>query len=277
MMTTTNEPHDLAHPVPTQLSHLLRFEPRNFPEAIKIASMVASLGLCGVKGEADAMTRIMLGASLGLTTIQSIVGIYVIPGEAGPKPGLYASTAVGLCNGHPQCEYLKCVESTPTKATYEIKRKAREPRTLSWTIEDAQRAGLTGRGDDDKAKKANNWTKYPAEMLRARAVMAIIRMEIPEALMGLYSQEEQDFAVVEHVQTEVVSQAPLRDFTEERNAIAQQICDAKTPEEKKAVRAAVKAFEADGQDVAELRRLYDMTHGKAAAAVVATCAAGRWG
>jgi hypothetical protein len=262
MMTTANQAQDLATVPNNTLSQALRFEPRNFPEAVKVAAMVASIGLCGVKNEADAMARIMLGASLGLPTMVSIQNIFTIPSDTGPKPGIYATLAVALCNEHPQCEYLKCIETTATKATYEIKRKGRDPRTLSWTIEDAQRAGLTGRGGDNA--KANNWTKYPAEMLRARASMAIIRMEIPEAIMGLHSREElEDTLPAERTNMEIISQAPLRDFTAERNAIAQQICDAKTNEEKKVARAAVKAFGEEGQDITELRRLYDMTHGKA--------------
>ncbi len=53
---------------------------------------------------------------------------------------------------------------------------------LSWTISDAERAGLT--------KKDSGWQKYPRAMLRSRLVSETVRTTFPKVLCGLYTPEE---------------------------------------------------------------------------------------
>ncbi len=51
-----------------------------------------------------------------------------------------------------------------------------------FTIADAERAGLAGKG---------TWKAYPAAMLRARATTSVIRSAAPDVVLGLgYSAEE---------------------------------------------------------------------------------------
>jgi hypothetical protein len=58
---------------------------------------------------------------------------------------------------------------------------------VRWTIEDAQRIGLTSK---------DNWKNYPRAMLRARVVSEGIRMSMPEIIAGIPSAEEaQDHTV----------------------------------------------------------------------------------
>lgn len=52
---------------------------------------------------------------------------------------------------------------------------------ISFTMEDAKRAGVAGKG---------NWSKFPAQMLRARAASGAIRAHCPEVLgAGVYESE----------------------------------------------------------------------------------------
>ena len=61
-----------------------------------------------------------------------------------------------------------------------------KPVTISWTIEMAQAAGLTGK---------DNWKHYKRQMLRARVVSEGIRTAMPGVVAGLYTPEEvQDFS-----------------------------------------------------------------------------------
>lgn len=53
---------------------------------------------------------------------------------------------------------------------------------LSWTLEDARRAGLLDRGE--------NWQKYPRAMLRARLISEGVRTIFPGVAIGLYTPEE---------------------------------------------------------------------------------------
>ena len=62
---------------------------------------------------------------------------------------------------------------------------------LSWTLEDAARAGLT--------KKDSNWQKYPRAMLRSRLVSETVRTTYPRVLCGMYTPEEvENFTKKEH-------------------------------------------------------------------------------
>jgi hypothetical protein len=56
--------------------------------------------------------------------------------------------------------------------------------TLSWTIEDAKRAGIY----------SNQWLKYPRQMLTARVISEGVRTIYPAVVAGVYTPEEvQDF------------------------------------------------------------------------------------
>jgi hypothetical protein len=54
------------------------------------------------------------------------------------------------------------------------------PAEYSFTIADAQRAGLSG----------DNWRKYPAAMLRARCISAVAKMAFPDTVSGMYTPDE---------------------------------------------------------------------------------------
>ena len=60
---------------------------------------------------------------------------------------------------------------------------------VSWTIKDAERAGLTGNP---------TWRKFPRQMLKARCISEAVRGIYPGVLSGLYAPEEvQEFAPVQ--------------------------------------------------------------------------------
>jgi hypothetical protein len=238
----------------------LAFEPTNFNEAREVARMVASVQLCGCASEAEAMGKIMLGAQLGWSVMVSLMNLFAISTPTGPKLGMYASAARALAMAHPACEYLKCTEATPEKATYVIKRKGYEEVTRTWTKEDSARAGLVDRGEKKDGKSTNNHDKYPTDMNIARASIALIRQVIPEALMGVSTVEELQ-AEPTKVEMTVVRQAQARDFANERAGIKAEIERAKTAEEKKACRRAIKVLADDGQDVSELTAFYSSIHG----------------
>jgi hypothetical protein len=76
---------------------------------------------------------------------------------------------------------LNCIESTDKKATYEAKRPGGKLTTMSFTWEDAVKAGVTGK---------DNWKNYAPAMLRARSCSAICRVVFPDAIMGVYTPDE---------------------------------------------------------------------------------------
>lgn len=128
---------------------------------------------------ADVMAVVMAGAELGLLPMQALRGIVMIEG----KPTLSADAMAALVMARGDlCEYLRCVKTDATVAVYETKRKGHAtPTEFTFSIADAERAGLKGKG---------NWSKYPAAMLRARALSGIARMVYPDILMGVYDPDE---------------------------------------------------------------------------------------
>ncbi len=169
-------------------NELAVFSPRTLAEAKDLATQLSTartLPEALQKSPADILATIMAGAELGLAPMQSIRAIVLIKG----KPTLSADAMGALVKSRPDvCEYLRIVETTPTRATYETKRKGEpKPTTMSFTIEDAARAGLVTTG--------GMYQKYPAQMLRARCQSGICRAVYPDLLLGVYDQDELDAAI----------------------------------------------------------------------------------
>jgi hypothetical protein len=162
-------------------SELVVITPKSIEEAERLSGTLSKSQLLPDalrQKPADVLATVLAGAELGLAPMQAIRGIAIIKG----KPTLSADTMGALVKRRQDvCEYLVLKESTPKVATYETKRRGDpSPTTMSFAIEDAQRAGLQG----------DNWKKYPAAMLRARALSAICRAVYPDLCLGLYDPDE---------------------------------------------------------------------------------------
>jgi len=126
----------------------------------------------------DALIVLMAGRELGFAPMQSLRMLSVIKG----KVTLSADATVALVRKSGECVEWRCIETTPTRATYTTKRKGdTEPTVLTWTIEQAQRAGLTG---------GQGWRSYPEAMLRARCASALARIVYPDLVAGIYDPDE---------------------------------------------------------------------------------------
>lgn len=128
--------------------------------------------------EADILFTILAGTELGMGPMAAIRGMHVVEG----KPTLAADTMVGLALASGQCEYFVLVEGSDKVATYETKRRgAPTPQRMSFSIVEAQKAKLLGK---------DNWQKYTAAMLRARAKAALARDVYSDVLAGIYDPDE---------------------------------------------------------------------------------------
>lgn len=126
----------------------------------------------------DALMVIMAGRELGLQPMQALRMLAIIKG----KVTLAADATVALVRRSGECAEWRLVESTDKRAAYMTRRKGdSEPTTLSWTIEQAQRAGLTG---------GQGWRLYPEAMLRARCASALARIVYPDLVAGIYDPDE---------------------------------------------------------------------------------------
>jgi hypothetical protein len=159
-----------------------RYEPRDLPSAITLARMIATSPLCPMplRGrEADVLLVMMTGAEIGLTTMQSLRNIYVVEGRI----GMSAALIRGRCQQHVDCELFEIAEADAAHAVVEIKKRGwSERRLVSWSIEDAERAGLV--------KPDSLWKRWPQEMCVARATTRAASMYFPDITAGLMSEEE---------------------------------------------------------------------------------------
>lgn len=158
------------------------YEPHDLAEARQLAALLAASTVLPktLKGPPDVLAVIIAGKELGLTAMQSVRALHIVEG----KVSMSADLMVALCKRRRAvCEFFQLVESTGERATYEVKRAGERPVRLSFSLEDAQRAGLTGK---------DVWRKYGAAMLRARCAAAIARAVFPDLLMGIYDEDEID-------------------------------------------------------------------------------------
>lgn len=143
---------------------------------------------------ADVLVVLMKGRELGLQPMQALGEINCIQGRA----VVSAQLKVGRCVRDKVCAYFRLVSSDGKQATYETQRKGSEPVKLTWTMQQAQAAGLTGK---------DNWKAHPEAMLRARCSSALATAVYPDLVLGLDTKEE----VADRV--DGIVQSPERDVT----------------------------------------------------------------
>lgn len=121
---------------------------------------------------------ILYGDEVGLGPMQSLAKIAVINGR--PTLAAEAQRALILQAGHD----LWVEEATASRCTVVGRRRGSEATSrITWTLDDAKRAGLTGKPP---------WKLYPRQMLLARASAELARAVFPDAIGGLASTEELD-------------------------------------------------------------------------------------
>jgi hypothetical protein len=130
-----------------------------------------------LRGNPAAIAAALLaGEELGLKKMAALRSIAIIRG----RPTLTAEAQRGLivAAGHE----IWFEETTATRAIV-AGRRAGSDRIgrITWTMDDAVRAGIVGQP---------NYSRYPAEMLRARASAALVRAMFPDVTLGIPASEE---------------------------------------------------------------------------------------
>lgn len=159
---------------------LVRAEAQQLDAYIKNAKWLANSDMVPPAYQnqpANILLAIQTGAPLGFTASQSISGIHVIKG----KPTMSADMTAAAIR---RAGHRLRVRGDDTHAVAVLIRSD-DPDfeyKSEWTMERAKRAGLLGN---------QTWSKYPAAMLRARAITEVARAGASEALYGvIYTPEE---------------------------------------------------------------------------------------
>lgn len=177
---------------------------REFQVIQRRAQTLAKSGLVpkALMGKPDDIIVIALtGRDMGIPMMQALSQIYVIEGRPSPS----AQLMLGLARRHGHDIWIE--ESTEETCTaVGTRRGSTKEQRLTWTIGMARGAGLLNK---------DNWKKYPAAMLRARAISNLCRVVCPDALLGLEDMTPDELGVDDGGDdTHEILEAPLVEQTE---------------------------------------------------------------
>ncbi len=157
---------------------------RNVDDLSRIAKMCANSGYFqDAQTATQAGVKILTGMELGITPMASMTGIHVISG----KPVISASLMAGIIKRSPMYDY-RVKRLTNTECFVEFLELLPQKESLgisTFTIEDARTSGaLSG-------KNSHTWTKYPRNMLFARAISNGIKWFCPDLFITpVYTADE---------------------------------------------------------------------------------------
>ena len=177
--------------------------PQNFEQALTFSNYLADSDLVpkDFRGKpGNCLIAMQWGAELGLKPLQSLQNLAVING----RPALWGDAVLALVLASPVCEYVTEDDDGHT-ATCRVKRKGSPEQIRTFSVEDAQKAGLLG--------KQGPWTQYPKRMRQMRARAFALRDVFPDVLRGMpVAEEVMDTPTERFMGTaDVVSDPPAKD------------------------------------------------------------------
>tara|TARA_Y100000114_G_scaffold150389_1_gene165851 strand:+ start:1203 stop:2111 length:909 start_codon:yes stop_codon:yes gene_type:complete len=129
-----------------------------------------------------------VGLPRGLNQAQTLQNVHVMRGG---KLSEHAAQQWGDVERSGLLEDVQVIERSARAVVLDVKRRGRSPQRISWTMEDAQRAGLA---------RSQTWQQYPARMLEARAKTEAATLIFADVVTGqgssganTYSTEEAAF------------------------------------------------------------------------------------
>lgn len=124
------------------------------------------------------------GKEMGIGMTTALAGFHVVEG----KPTASADLIRALAVRSKKCKYLRLVHSDTKSATWEAWHADHpEPTTYTYTIEEAEAAGLLR---PSRNGKPSNWVTRPRDLLTKTAGSKLCRILFPEQTLGLYCPEE---------------------------------------------------------------------------------------
>lgn len=154
--------------------------PQNIEEALKFADFLSASDIVPKdfqRKPANILVAVQWGMELGLQPMQAMQSIAVING----RPSLWGDAVIALVRSSPLCEYVYESDDGET-ATCRVKRVGEEEQFRTFSMTDAQQAGLKG--------KQGPWSQYPKRMRQMRARSFALRDVFPDVLRGMPMAEE---------------------------------------------------------------------------------------
>lgn len=133
------------------------------------------------RDEAQAVAKILAGQELGIGPIAALSNIHIVEG----KPTLGAHLIAAAIKKSGKYDY-RVLRHSDAECVLEFFERGDSVGQSSFSMKDAQRAGLAGRGP---------WRSYPRNMMFSRALTNGARMYCPDVFVtGVYTPDELDNA-----------------------------------------------------------------------------------
>ncbi|WP_313582553.1 recombinase RecT [Acinetobacter variabilis] len=157
--------------------------PTSLQEAMQIAELLAGSDIVPKdyqRKPGNILVAMQWGAEIGLQPLQAMQNIAVING----RPSIWGDAMLALVRGSGLLDFIREeLSEDGTKAICTVKRKGEEPTVSEFSMEDAKKAGLSG--------KQGPWTQYPKRMMKLRARSYALRDVFPDVLKGMAVAEEE--------------------------------------------------------------------------------------
>jgi hypothetical protein len=140
-----------------------------------MALAVVKSGLFGMKTVEQATALMLIAQAEGYHPALAARDYHIIQG----RPTLKAETM--MARFQQQGGKVEWKTLTDTEVTAVFSHPSGGSASITWTLEQAKKAGLTNK---------DNWKNYPRAMLRARVVSEGIRTVFPGVVLGVYTPEE---------------------------------------------------------------------------------------
>ncbi len=160
------------HPTPSSLATAAGWTMADMERA---AIAIAKSGLFGVKTPEQALALMLLAQGMNIHPALAAQLFHIIDG----RPAMSAQAM--LARFQQMGGKVEWLERGYRKVSARFSHPQGGMLVVTWTLDDAQRAGLAQRA---------NWRRYPRQMLTARVIGEGVRTIFPAAALGFYTIEE---------------------------------------------------------------------------------------
>lgn len=166
------------------MNELSLFEESTEKSIVRAANMLAKSSVIptSLRGKVeDIFAILVMGAELGLKPMQSLSTIHVIQGRATLSAQLMLSIVKKRCPDFRLSIKISGDKNNPVVYAKGTRHDGEEEFVTTWDMNRAAALGLIGK---------DNWKKQPLTMLQWRATSEVCRFLAPEAVLGIYTEDE---------------------------------------------------------------------------------------
>jgi hypothetical protein len=173
--------------------------PEDLSTTLSLGDVLAKSGFFSdSRSAAQAVVKVLAGREMGFGPIASMMGVHIIQG----KPSTGANLIAAAVKGSRRYDY-HVKELTDHTCTIIFLQGGKAIGESTFTMEDAKRAGLTGK---------DNWAKFPRNMLFSRCMSNGARWFCPDVFGGVtpYTPEELGAEVILNEDGDVIDVTPTQ-------------------------------------------------------------------